>query len=146
MGNSFTTARHCLAALSILQQDLKSHSTSTPQSQEPAAMTERPHKRPRRQASVSVFDQPRADLTTGREATGYTSFSAVDMTAQYALTVNENEVESGPGRIENAPPNVSWSDSMVSADIDDVFGSISWEALFQGDGTDRDDWHYFDDI
>jgi len=47
---------------------------------------------------------------------------------------------------QQGQPTMPWPDPVMSGDVGDVFGQVSWEALFQGDGTGWEEWENFSGV
>ena len=145
MSNRFSTARHCHAVLSILVNDLHAQFDEDGQSRRPAATNESLQKRRRLDTpSSTMSNQLQSPSTAHNQAAGASSEPVITHQPG-AMMAPSNQLQFAnyeypqQGQFGATP----WPDPMTSGDLGDVFGQVSWEALFQGDGSGWEQWEEF---
>lgn len=148
MSDRFSTARHCHAVLSILLNDLHAQFDEDRQvRRRPSTIGESLQKRRRLDTpSSAISSHPKSPPGAQHPST---QVQNSDMSSHSGpTTTNEPRSMTEPlNQPRLAQPHhrqeqynaMPWSDSMMSGgaypDVGDVFGQVSWEVLFQGDGS-----------
>jgi hypothetical protein len=143
MSDRFSTARHCHAVLSILLNDLHTQFDDDGETRRPITTDENIQKRRKLDtASSTLSSQPRSPSNA--------QLQSGDMSQPITSTATEHSPMIAPSdQPQFTQPNFSyqqsnqfmpWPEPMMPADVGDVFGQVSWEALFQGDGSEWGDW------
>jgi hypothetical protein len=143
MSDRFSTARHCHAVLGILLNDLHAQFDDREGSR-PANRDGNVQKRRRLNTSSSTM--PNQLRFPSDVETQHGEVSSQDPTTapnnSQPLTATSTQIRFSPPIIEYQQPGqvMPWPDPMMSGNSGDVFGQVSWEALFQGDGSGWEDW------
>ena len=146
MSDRFSTARHCHAVLRILLDDLHAQFDDDSEVRRPAAINESLQKRRRLDIPQSTMgNQSKSPATALAQADDTSSESAA--THQTGSTIApSNQPQFTQANYEysqHSESSMHWPDPTMSGDVGDVFGQVSWEALFQGGGTGWEEWESF---
>lgn len=147
MSDRFSTARHCHAVLSILLNDLHTQFSDDNQTRRPATTDESLQKKRRLDTPSSTIGNQQQSQTAIQNQGVDNSNSAPNLvlaSQRGSMMAPSNQSQFTQPNFEyHQPPQsaiMPWPDPMMSADVGDVFGQVSWEALFQGDGPGWEDW------
>ena len=149
MSDRFSTARHCNAVLSILLNDLHAQFNDDTQARRPAITNESLQKRRRLDTpSSTMSNQPKSPATAQAQAGDTSSEPAVTHQPGFMMAPSNQPQFTQPnyGYPPQGQSSMPWPDPMMSGDVGDVFGQVSWEALFQGDGTGWEEWENFSSV
>lgn len=144
MSDRFSTARHCHAVLCILLKDLYAQFDEG-EGRRLATTDENLSKRRKLDTPSTISMQPQSPSATQMQ------LGELDSQQLQTKAPNKQRTMMAPSThgqfsqpiFEYQQPNqtaMPWSDPMMSGDVGDVFGQVSWEALFQGDGSGWEDW------
>ena len=142
MSDRFSTARHCHAVLSILLNDLYAQFDDK-EGNRPANRDRNVQKRRRLNPSSTLPNQLKSPSNVETQPS---DFSAQDPIIapnhSQPIPATSTQVQLYPPILEYQQPGqvMAWPDPITSGDAGDVFGQLSWEALFQGDGSGWEDW------
>lgn len=149
MSGRFSTARHCHAVLSILLSDLHSQFDDDSQARRPATTNESLQKRRRLDTpSSTMSNQPKSPSTAHAQADDTASEPRADHQPGSMMAPSKQPQFTQPNYEypRQGQSSMPWPDPMMSGDVGDVFGQVSWEALFQGDGTGWEEWENFSSV
>lgn len=144
MSDRFLTARHCHNVLSILLNDLHTQFEDR-EARRTDTTNESPQKRRRFESPLTISNQPKSPSATQTHSGGFDSQqpSSVQSNRSQPVMAPSAQLQISQPIFEYQQSSqiiMPWSDPMLSGDVGDVFGQVSWEALFQGDGSGWDDW------
>jgi hypothetical protein len=151
MGDRLSTAQHCHAVLSILLDDLHAQFDDDKKARRPASAGETANKRRRTDIPSSTINNELKSPFVIQAQTLEPSARPTAVNTNVAgsmIAPTDHSQFSQPNFQYNQAqqPAVAWPEPMMSGDVGDVFGQVSWEALFQGDGSGWDDWENFGGI
>ena len=134
MSDRFSTAQNCSAVLSILLKDLHAHFDEERKTVGSSITDESLRKRRKVDTSSSTVEsQPYSPAINRVQSATSTQ---PDLTIPYPTQMQYTQPDFEQQRPTSVMP---WQDPIMSEDIGDVFGQVSWEALFHGDGSGWDD-------
>jgi hypothetical protein len=136
----FSTARHCHAVLSILLKDLHAQFDDT-EGRRPQSMSEPLQKRRRFDTPPTFSTQPKSPSAMQTQSSEFDSQQPSSATSNHTQLMMAPSIHAHSSQPifefqQSSQTTVPWADPMMSGDVGDVFGQVSWEALFQVDGSD----------